>query len=159
VRTYKLDRAKAEAIRQRAAAGEDLRALAAEFGVTRPSVVSVVKGLIYRDQPLKPRPDPRAPYRERILEVLRGSSRSSGLVAREIAERSALALPTASAYLRDLRKAGLVERLWSGEKTHYRLHRPAVALSAPRGDRPRTLGLRNAWLRQHGAVPLEAVND
>jgi hypothetical protein len=160
-RTYKLDRAKAAEIRARAASGEDLRALAAEFGVSRPSVVAVVQGRIYQEQPLpvQPRPDPREPYRERILKVLRGSGRPSGLLAREIAERAAMAVHTVKAYLRHFREAGIVARVGSGAETRYRLARSVAAPSAPRGDRPRSLGLRNAWLRQHGAVPLEAIND
>lgn len=139
-------------IRRRAAAGETQKALAAAFGVTAPSIHACVHGRLYPDQPrpATPRPDRRHPFRERVLEVLRGTARSSGLVAREIAERSELALPTVKAYLRYFRQAGIVERLGSVAETRYRLTRPAGALSAPRGDRPRRLGLRNEWLRQRG---------
>ena len=147
-------------MRARAATGEHPRALANAFGVTRPTVDAVLAFRIYRpsDQPrparpAKPRPDRRAPFRERILEVLRGSARSSGLAAHEIAESSGLNPFTAKQYLRDLRGLGLVERVGRGADTRYRLPRAPVVLVAPRGDRPRRLGFGSHLRRLREQAP------
>jgi len=159
MRNPKLNLLLATEIRRRVAAGEQQKALAAEFGVKPPAVNAVVHGRLYPDQP-RPRParqpTPARPRQltqnaTRVLAILRG--RSSAVSKQEVAETLGVSPEVAGSALRTLRLGGLVEKVGMWAETRYRLTRPAQALSAPRGDRPRSLGLRAAWLRQYGPPP------
>jgi DNA-binding CsgD family transcriptional regulator len=152
----KLNPELAREIRARAAAGERQLDIAKAFGVTPPTVCQVLKGNLYPDQPRPrpPRPRQRTPARPRpltpnatrVLAILKG--RSSALSRQEVAETLGVSPEVAGNALRILWKRRLAERLGSGHETSYRVPQAPIIQVAPRGDRPRLLGLRAAWLRE-----------
>jgi DNA-binding transcriptional ArsR family regulator len=88
----------------------------------------------------------------RALALLKG--RPVARSAREIAEVVGASQQTVAEALKALRRRGLVEKIRCGTETRYRMARAAAiggrAVSPILlGDRPRKLGLRAAWLRQH----------
>ena len=150
----KLNPELAREIRRRAAQGERQKALAVAFNVTVPAISKVLRGDTYPDQPRPTRrPDPstrRSHSADSVLAVLQG--RSSALSPAELVETTGLSRLSVGDALRTFRRSGLIERLGSGHETGYRMVRATPAApTVPRGDRPRTLGLRAAWLREHSS--------
>jgi DNA-binding transcriptional ArsR family regulator len=151
----KLNHEIAGEIRRRAATGERQREIAKAFGVTPPTINAIVHGRLYPDQPRPPRqatparPRRPTPNATRILGVLSG--RSSACSPLELAEITGLSRGRVGDALRVLRLKGVVERVGQYQETRYRMVRATAAPTAPRGDRPRALGLRAAWLREHAS--------
>ena len=90
----------------------------------------------------------------RVLTILSG--RPVARSVRELAEVIGAAQQTVADALKALRRRGLVEKVGTGIRTRYR----AVGATAIAGrtvmltgNRPRLLGFRAAWLRQHPQAP------
>lgn len=87
----------------------------------------------------------------RVLALLQ--SRPIARSASELTETLGVHKETVSAALKNLHKRGLVVKVGTSSNTRYRASGAApVAPTAPslRGDRPRLLGLRTAWLKEQG---------
>lgn len=74
----KLDESKVQEIRARAATGETHTAIAASFGVTRPTVSDVIQGRAWTHVPGCAHPQPRQGRRRAARRACRGASSGTG---------------------------------------------------------------------------------